>query len=367
MECDVGFISTFHGHGTRLASSKMLSKLSIVGTAYPPLGRTSLLKRVSSRSDIESYELLCREESLAMRSPTTHLEKKRKKVIYRELLSPVMKKSPVKNISPQKYGEYVSYFRSKDIVDSDYYEKNFSLQFHRRPIPDLMEFQKELNCGQRTNIIKWIFKVGHELGMSSEHIVGGICLFERCLGKQQYTWRSACRLSIACLILSSKLDDLRDRSEISIYTLYINRLDTHGFTTNELWAEESNILNLLNYELVQPNSITFIIIFLEELDLFDKEVYLLCSFITELFIGNYQSQKYLYSTIAETVVKIVLKSMDLECKNDTFYNLFKSISSDTINCASDIKTCVLTSNYKDNLWEQYNDVQSISLNFNIEL
>ena len=346
----------------------MLSKLSIVGTStVPSVRRGNLLKRVSSTCDMEAYELLCREDGIARHSPTPHLETKRKKVKNRELLSPVMKKPLIQQISPQKCNDYVSYFRSKDICDSNYYENNFELQSHRRPIKNLMEFQKGIDHDQRQSIIKWIFKVGHKLSLSSEHIIAGICLFERCLGRQQYKWREAHKASIVCLILSSKMDELRDKSDMNVYKLYINSMDTHGFTNEELISEETRVMSLLDYKLVQPNCATFLIMFLVELDVMDKNIYNLCSFINELFIADYISHRYLHSTIAETVVKIAMNSMDLDCKKDAFYHIFRPICPDTLECLYDIKTCVLTRDSKEKIAGQYADVQDISLKFDITL
>jgi hypothetical protein len=311
---------------------------------------------------------MCREDSLSSPVPTTHLEKKRKKVKFRDILSPVMKKSIIQQILPKKSTEYSSYFRSKDTYDSNYYDSNFSLQYHRRATKDFMEFQRGITLIERESTIKWIFKVGHKLSLSCEHIMAGVCLFERCLGKKHYKWRDARRAAIVCLILSSKVDELREKSENNIYTLYISQADTPGFTTEELIQEEADVFALLDFELVQPNCATFIIIFLKELGNLDKDVYLLCCYITELFIADYNSHKYLFSTIAETIVKIALKSMDVECKNDDFLDLFKSICSDSISCLHDIKKCILTRNLSDTYYcQQYSDVQHITINFSIEL
>lgn len=364
------FISTLHrALLPPSAISAMLSKLSVVGRSFPPAPRPSLLKRAPSKSDIEAYELMCREDSLSSPVPLTHLGKKRKKVKFRDLLSPIIKKPIIQQISPIKTTEYTSYFKSKDIIDSNYYERSFSLQHHRRPTKDFMEFQNGITLSEKKYIIKWISKVGHKLSLSCEYIMAGVCLFERCLGKKQYTWLEAHRAALVCLILSSKHDELRDYSEFNIYTLYINKVDTHGFTTEQLLQTEADVCALLDFELVQPNCVTFILIFLEELGNMEKDVYHLCCYITELFVADNNSHKYLYSTIAETVVKIVLKSMDLESKNDEFFNLFMLSCPDIIGCLHDIKTCMLTrdSQTESDYFEKYNDVLNITLNFGIEL
>ena len=352
----------------------MLSTLSIAGRSFPPVPRTALLKRASSRSDIEAYELMCREESLSLSSPvpTHHLVKKRKKVKFRDLLSPDMKKPAIlqhSQTSRIKTTAYSSYFKSKDTYDSNYYDRTFSLQYHRRPIKDFMEFQKGITPIERKSIINWIVNVGHKLKLSCEHILSGVCLFERCLGGKQYRWREANKAAIVCLILSSKLDELREKTEDNIYTLFISKVDIHGFTTEELVQTEADVFKLLNFELVQPNCATFVKIFLEELGNFEKDVYLMCCYITELFIADYNSHKYLFSTIAETVVKIAIKSMDVEYKVDDFLELFKQISPDTISCLHDIKKCILARDLQSDTYyrEQYEDVHHITLNFSVEL
>ena len=293
----------------------MLSTLSIAGRSFPPVPRTALLKRASSRSDIEAYELMCREDSLSSPVPTTHLGKKRKKVKFRDLLSPDMKKPAILQNSQNsriKTSEYSSYFKSKDTIDSNYYDSNFSLQYHRRPTKDFMDTQKGITSIERKNIIHWMLQVGHKLQLPCEYILSGVCLFERCLGKKQYKWQEANKTAIACLILSSKLDELREKSEMHIYTVYISKVDTHGFTTEALVEAEADVLALLDFEIVQPNCATFIKIFLEELGNLEKDIFLLCCYLTESFVADYNSHKYLFSTIAETVVKVAIKSMDVE-------------------------------------------------------
>ena len=350
----------------------MLSTLSIAGRSFPPVPRTALLKRASSRSDIEAYELMCREESLSSPVPTPHLVKKRKKVKFRDLLSPDMKKSAIIQNSQNsriKTSEYSSYFKSKDTIDSNYYDSNFSLQYHRRPTKDFMDTQKGITSIERKNIIHWMLQVGHKLQLPCEYILSGVCLFERCLGKKQYKWQEANKTAIACLILSSKLDELREKSEMHIYTVYISKVDTHGFTTEALVEAEADVLALLDFEIVQPNCATFIKIFLEELGNLEKDIFLLCCYLTESFVADYNSHKYLFSTIAETVVKVAIKSMDVECKNGDFLDLFKSICPDSISCLHDIKKCMLATHSQtvSDYCEQYNNVLSITLNFSIEL
>lgn len=350
----------------------MLSTLSIAGRSFPPVPRTALLKRASSRSDIEAYELMCREESLSSPVPTPHLVKKRKKVKFRDLLSPDMKKSAIIQNSQNsriKTSEYSSYFKSKDTIDSNYYDSNFSLQYHRRPTKDFMDTQKGITSIERKNIIHWMLQVGHKLQLPCEYILSGVCLFERCLGKKQYKWQEANKTAIACLILSSKLDELREKSEMHIYTVYISKVDTHGFTTEALVEAEADVLALLDFEIVQPNCATFIKIFLEELGNLEKDIFLLCCYLTESFVADYNSHKYLFSTIAETVVKVAIKSMDVECKNGDFLDLFKSICPDSISCLHDIKKCMLATHSQtvSDYCEQYNNVHSITLNFSIEL
>ena len=350
----------------------MLSTLSIAGRSFPPVPRTALLKRSSSRSDIEAYELMCREESLSSPVPTPHLVKKRKKVKFRDLLSPDMKKSAILQNSQNsriKTSEYSSYFKSKDTIDSNYYDSNFSLQCHRRPTKDFMDTQKGITSIERKNIIHWMLQVGHKLQLPCEYILSGVCLFERCLGKKQYKWQEANKTAIACLIVSSKLDELREKSEMHIYTVYISKVDTHGFTTEALVEAEADVLALLDFEIVQPNCATFIKIFLEELGNLEKDIFLLCCYLTESFVADYNSHKYLFSTIAETVVKVAIKSMDMECKNGDFLDLFKSICPDSISCLHDIKKCMLATHSQSvsDYCEQYNNVHSITLNFSIEL
>ena len=348
---------------------KMLSTLSIVGRSFPPVPRTAVLKRASSRSDLEAYELMCREDSVSSAAEATHPGKKRKKVKFRDLLSPVMKKPTILQISGIKSTEYCSYFQSKDTYDSNYYESNFSLQYHRRPTKDFMDTQKGISCIERKNIIHWLLQVGNKLQLPCEYILSGVCLFERCLGKKQYKWQEANKTAIACLILSSKLDELREKSEMHIYTVYMSKVDTHGFNTEALVEAEADVLALLDFEIVQPNCATFIKIFLEELGNLEKDIFLLCCYLTESFVADYNSHKYLFSTIAETVVKVAIKSMDVECKNGNFLDLFKSICPDSISCLHDIKKCMLATHSQSvsDYCEKYNNVHSITLNFSIEL
>ena len=331
--------------------------------------RQSLLKRAYSRSDIEAYGLMCRDDPSSLPAPKSHLEKKRKKVTFRELPTPITKKMPITQITPHKCVEYLSYFRSMKSF-SGYYERNFSLQFERRPVPAFMNFQTGINMTEMKMIIEWIFNVGHRLSLSCEHVMAGVCLFQRCLGERQFKRREAHKAAIVCLILSSKMDELRDKTEMNIYVLYITAVDSHGFTTDELLAAEADILALLQFELVQPTCITFVITFLEELGDTKKEAHTLCCFIAQLFATDYNSHKYLPSTIAETVVTIALKTLRLECDEGAFFQVFRLLCPDVVSCLSDIKNCVLTKELRrgcDSLCDQYGDALDVTLDFEIEM
>lgn len=322
---------------------------------------SGILKRVSSS---EYDDLLCRDEkNITNVSNVSNLPKRRKKnVNFSEIIS-CEKKRMIQQDNLRQ--DVVSYFKHKE--DYLYYLSNFSLQLQRRAACGYMDTESPagISKDQRKKIIKWQFEVGHRLAMSSEEIMAALCLFERCLSHRQYKYREAHMVSVICLALSSKLGDLRDNSETCIDALYNNSIHVHGFTKDKLIHAETEVMMLLDFELVQPNTATFVVIFLDELGIMQKSIYDMCCLLAETFAVEYESHQYLYSTVAETVVRIAIKSLNVKCENGEFFKLLTSNPCCT-KCLFDIKKCI-SSCSDENIFETYHIASNTVLDFNVPI
>lgn len=313
------------------------------------------LKRTPSLQSLECSESLHKVD--ACPSPT-----KRKKPD----ISEVVKVKESKDLGSFE-SSMLTYFDSKS--DKEYYRSHFLLQLTRRP--QHWKYHSERSLRQRNYVINWQSKMGHLLGMCSEDIMSGICLLERLLSARDYCPQEAQKAAVACIMICSKMNDIQEISEKNIQFLFtqVDMLQANEsiwkFTVDDIVESEAKVMRDLEYELFQPNTTTFMIMFLHELDIMNVEIYDLCCLIAETFVVEYSTMGYAYSTIAATVIKIALKSLKVNCRQGMFYDVFYTHPC-PVDCLLDIKLCCGQSNgYTKELCSVYGHASTIPLDFEV--
>lgn len=218
---------------------------------------------------------------------------------------------------------YFSDHSAHEKVDSEYYRSVFELQMLRRPRSDYMSWQvtRGLTRPQRAMLIKWLLHIGWSLQMPCEIILLSISYFERCLGTERMCeWHYGKMMCMTCIILACKMYGSRHDDDDHAQKLL--KSDLHAFTLKELGTMEHHVLGWLEFDMVQPTTMTFIDMFLKELGILTRRTYLFCSFVAEFFAIEYESHKYLHSTIAEVIVKIAVKSFKMTCEHGAFEEVF---------------------------------------------
>lgn len=317
--------------------------LNIVGSRLFLAPRKPSLKR-SRWKPAASFndDMYCHEEPLAAvhQSGKVHNFTKSKKVSFNlDEPPPVDMKFSQENLRDTLI---FSYFKNR--FDSDHIVANFHRQVTRRPSNDFMSWQEArgITRAQRVMLIKWLEDIGRKLNLSTEIILLSVGYFERCLScERMHEWYYGKMLCLTCMITACKVYGSRHDLEDQAKTLY--EATFHGFTKKELVTMESHVCNWLNFDFIQPTTMTFVIFYLEELRILTKESYSLCSFIAELFAIEYDSHKYLHSTIAEVIVKIAVKSIDLKCEDYKFRQSFFE-NQISMECLDDVRRSLLREN-----------------------
>ena len=334
----------------------MLLQTTLSATYHPSIRKATgtKLKRTPSSQSLECVESLQTVDAY----PTPA---KRKKTDISEV-----------GIESKDMGSFeetmMTYFDTKP--DNEYYRSHFLLQLTRRP--QHWKYHSKRSLRQRHYMINWQSKMGHLLGMCSEDIMAGICLFERLMSIRDYCPpQEAQKAAVACIMICSKMNDIQEISEKNIQFLFkqVDMLQANEsiwkFTVADIVESEATVMRDLEYELFQPNTTTFMIMFLHELDIMNAEIYDLCCLIAETFVVEYSTMAYAYSTIAATVIKIALKSLKVKCQQGMFYDMFYTYPC-PVDCLLDIKLCCGNSHgYTKELCSVYGQACTIPLDFEV--
>ena len=198
-------------------------------------------------------------------------------------------------------------------------EKNSETQIS----PSYFKFQTDINNKMRTILIDWLIEVHLKFNFKSETLFITIHLIDSYLSKQKIERSNFQLLGVAALLIACK------QNEIIFHKLkeYVYITD-NAYTENDIKHMEYKILKTLNFNILNPSSLSFFEIYGNKLGFSqDKTKFNLGQFIMESFYLDENCLKYSASTIASTVEYIVMKYFKMpnykECYNKKLFNIKK--------------------------------------------
>ena len=189
--------------------------------------------------------------------------------------------------------------------------------------PSYFKFQTDINNKMRTILIDWLIEVHLKFNFKSETLFITIHLIDSYLSKQKIERSNFQLLGVAALLIACK------QNEIIFHKLkeYVYITD-NAYTENDIKHMEYKILKTLNFNILNPSSLSFYEIYGNKLCFSqDKTKFNLGLFIMESFYLDENCLKYSASTIASTVEYIVMKYFKMpnykDCYNKKLFNIKK--------------------------------------------
>ena len=185
------------------------------------------------------------------------------------------------------------------------------------------KFQTDINSKMRAILIDWLIDVNLKFNFKPETLYITIQIIDSYLSLKKIKRCNFQLLGVTALLIACK------QNEIIFHKLkeYVYITD-NAYTENDIKNMEFNILKTLNFNILNPSSLSFFEIYSNKSGFSqDKKKFNLGQFLMESFYLDENCLKYSASTIACTVHYIVMKFFKMnnykECYNQKFFNIKK--------------------------------------------
>ena len=215
------------------------------------------------------------------------------------------------------------------------------------------KFQTDINSKMRAILIDWLIDVNLKFNFKPETLYITIQIIDSYLSLKKIKRCNLQLLGVTALLIACK------QNEIIFHKLkeYVYITD-NAYTENDIKNMEFNILKTLNFNILNPSSLSFFEIYSNKSGFSqDKKKFNLGQFLMESFYLDENCLKYSASTIATTVQYIVMKYFKMdnykECYNQKLFNIktieeFENKYAKSSNyaihiikeCAKDICNCI---------------------------
>ena len=183
------------------------------------------------------------------------------------------------------------------------------------------KFQTDINSKMRAILIDWLIDVNLKFNFKPETLYITIQIIDSYLSLKKIKRCNFQLLGVTALLIACK------QNEIIFHKLkeYVYITD-NAYTENDIKNMEFNILKTLNFNILNPSSLSFFEIYSNKSGFSqDKKKFNLGQFLMESFYLDENCLKYSASTIATTVQYIVMKYFKMdnykECYNQKLFNI----------------------------------------------
>ena len=184
-------------------------------------------------------------------------------------------------------------------------------------------FQTDINGKMRAILIDWLIDVNLKFNFKPETLYITIYIIDSYLSLKKIERCNFQLLGVTALLIACK------QNEIIFHKLkeYVYITD-NAYTENDIKKMEYKILKTLNFNILNPSSLSFYEIFSNKSSFSkNKKIFNLGQFLMESFYLDDNCLKYSASTIASAVQYIVMKFFKMdnykECYNQKFFNIKK--------------------------------------------
>jgi hypothetical protein len=164
------------------------------------------------------------------------------------------------------------------------------------------DFQGDVKEGMRSILLEWLVDIHSKMKLQPETLFLTVSLVDRFLSVREVARTELQLLGVTALFMASKFEEtyrvppLQDLAYICANT----------YSVAQILAQESVVLQALDYELHQASPLTFLNLLVQGLGL-DARNYHLCWYILELAMMDYNLYRHCHSVLAAGALFLVNK------------------------------------------------------------
>ena len=251
--------------------------------------------------------------------------------------------------SPKKHSLFINkrlYLQNaKEYLDEIYHHLK-SIEKKDLPLENYMSIkQTDINEKMRVILINWIIEVHFKFHLLSETLYICINIIDRYLSKKNINRKNLQLLGVTSLFIACKYEEIYAPTSKDLIFMTDN-----AYKIEEMIQMESDILNIIHFDLSFPTSLRFLEIFRHYLDLDDIN-FCRCCYLNEISLINYNLCSFNPSLIASVCLYLNLKSNILYYKGyneEQLFNLTGYKKVDIKNCLNKLISAVMKIEEKDN-------------------
>ncbi|XP_038695641.1 cyclin-A2-2-like isoform X2 [Tripterygium wilfordii] len=192
----------------------------------------------------------------------------------------------------------------------DIYNNGCVAELNQRPSTDYMEnLQRDITPSMRGILIDWLVEVSEEYKLVPDTLYLTVNLIDRFLSRKYIEKQRLQILGVTCMLIASKYEEIcAPRVEEFCF------ITDNTYTRGEVLKMESQLLNLLHFQLSVPTTKTFLRRFIQAAQSSYKvpcmEMEFLANYLAELTLLEYNFLKYLPSIVAASAVFLARWTVD---------------------------------------------------------
>ncbi|GIL51722.1 hypothetical protein Vafri_7655 [Volvox africanus] len=166
----------------------------------------------------------------------------------------------------------------------------------RRPIPDYIDSQPEINAKMRAILVDWLVEVSEEYRMVPDTLYYSVNFLDRVLSVQRVSRSQLQLVGITCMWIAAKYEEIYPPNvgEFSYIT-------DNTYSREQLVAMEEEVLKKLKYELTVPTAKTFLRRLLQVCNP-DDQLHFVANYLTEISLMEASMLNFLPSEIAAAAI-----------------------------------------------------------------
>ncbi|GER36884.1 cyclin A3, partial [Striga asiatica] len=193
----------------------------------------------------------------------------------------------------QKFGYAASIFQHLHSLE---------VEVKRRPLSNYLEkVQEDINPAMRAKLIDWLVEVAEEYKLVSDTLYLTVNYIDRYLSTHKLLRNKLQLLGVSCMLVASKHEEIKPpHIEDFCY------MTDNTYSKDEVVHMEREVLKLLDFEMGNPTTKTFLRIFTraaqEKLAFSNLQFDFLCYYLSELSLLDYGCVHYVPSMVAASAI-----------------------------------------------------------------
>ncbi|KAL0856264.1 hypothetical protein Bca101_061417 [Brassica carinata] len=193
---------------------------------------------------------------------------------------------------------------------ADMYDSFHVAELDQRPSTSYMvQVQRDIGPSMRGILIDWLVEVSEEYKLASDTLYLAVNIIDRFLTSNYIEKRRLQLLGVTCMLIASKYEEIcaPKLEEFCFIT-------DNTYTSLEVVAMETQVLNFLHFRLSVPTTKTFLRRFIQAAHASDQDFHteteFLANYLAELTLVEYSFLRFLPSLIAASAVFLARWTLD---------------------------------------------------------